>query len=135
MIDLSPKIKVWEPEGHPFDPGVLTQVRNVAALPVTHSVRLMPDGHVGIGVPVGAVVATQAAIVPALVGVDIGCGMNAQPLNLWAKDLPDSLVEVRKAIEDYVPVGFDKFSSVPEFNAHKWGILHERYKRIQDKHN
>jgi tRNA-splicing ligase RtcB len=134
MKELSEKVKVWEPEGFPFEQGVLSQVYNVAKLSITRAVRLMPDGHQGIGGPVGAVVATESAIVPALVGVDIGCGMNAQPLELWAKDLPDDLKAVREAIEDRVPVGFDKFDSVPSFNAEKWGILHERYKRIDDKH-
>jgi tRNA-splicing ligase RtcB (3'-phosphate/5'-hydroxy nucleic acid ligase) len=98
------KIRVWEPVDHPFEPGVMQQVYHVAALPITEGVRLMPDGHQGIGGPVGAVVATRGAIVPAVTGVDIGCGMLAARTSLNAERL-DKLAAIRAAIEDAVPVG------------------------------
>src|SRR5690242_8772579 len=68
----------------------------------------MPDVHAGIGATVGSVIPTRRAIIPAAVGVDIGCGMNAVRLSLAADSLPDSLARVRSAIERAVPVGFDE---------------------------
>ena len=69
-------------------------------------VAAMPDVHTGIGSTVGAVIPTEHAIIPAAVGVDIGCGMNAVRLSLDAAQLPDSLRLIRAAIESAVPVGF-----------------------------
>src|SRR6185503_1480005 len=87
------------------------QLRNVAQLPIVfHHVAAMPDVHAGIGATVGSVIPTRGAIIPAAVGVDIGCGMNAVRLSLTAKDLPDNLGKIRSAIEAAVPVGFDKHS-------------------------
>ncbi|MDH3466363.1 MAG: RtcB family protein [Gammaproteobacteria bacterium] len=85
----------------------LQQLVNIAELPFIHShVAAMPDVHAGIGATVGSVIPTQGAIIPAAVGVDIGCGMNAVRLSLTATELPDSLRRVRSAIESAVPVGF-----------------------------
>ncbi len=98
-------IRVWEPEGFPMEPEVLQQVRNVAQLPVTEAVCLMPDGHWGMGGPVGGVIVTRSAIVPALVGVDIGCGMMAQQLDVPASALDGKLPALRSAIEAAVPHG------------------------------
>ena len=98
-------IRVWEPAGCPMEPEVMRQVRNVAQLPVTQAVCLMPDGHWGIGGPVGGVIVTKSAIVPALVGVDIGCGMIAQQLDLPASALEGTLPALRSAIEAAVPHG------------------------------
>jgi tRNA-splicing ligase RtcB len=86
----------------------LSQLRNIARLPIVHGhVAAMPDVHAGIGATVGAVIPTYEAIIPAAVGVDIGCGMNAVRLSLGAESLPHSLRRVRSAIEAAVPVGFD----------------------------
>lgn len=86
----------------------LRQLYNIAQLPFIHShVAAMPDVHMGIGATVGSVIPTKGAIIPAAVGVDIGCGMNAVRLSLKAKDLPDNLRRVRSAIEAAIPVGFD----------------------------
>src|SRR5215467_1150331 len=83
------------------------QLANVAQLPfVFGHVAAMPDVHAGIGATVGSVIPTRRAIIPAAVGVDIGCGMNAVRLSLKAERLPDSLSRVRAAIERAVPVGF-----------------------------
>jgi tRNA-splicing ligase RtcB len=86
----------------------LRQLEQVAALPFVHGhVAAMPDVHYGIGAAVGTVIPTRGAIIPAAVGVDIGCGMNALRLTLDASDLPESLRYVRAAIESRVPVGFE----------------------------
>ena len=83
------------------------QLANVARLPIVFGhVAAMPDVHAGIGATVGSVIPTRGAIIPAAVGVDIGCGMNALCLSLVAAQLPDSLARVRAAIERAVPVGF-----------------------------
>jgi tRNA-splicing ligase RtcB (3'-phosphate/5'-hydroxy nucleic acid ligase) len=98
-------IRVWEPAGHPLEPEVMRQARQVASLPITEAVCLMPDAHFGIGGPVGGVIATRAAVVPALVGVDIGCGMIATRTDLTAAMLEGRHAAVRVAIEARVPVG------------------------------
>lgn len=86
----------------------LTQLGNISQLPFIHShVAAMPDVHLGKGATVGSVIPTRSAIIPAAVGVDIGCGMNAVRLSLKAKDLPDDLRRIRSSIEAKVPVGFD----------------------------
>ena len=98
-------VKVWTPE---LEPAARRQLENVAALPIVHGhVAAMPDVHAGIGATVGSVIPTKGAIVPAAVGVDLGCGMNAVQLSLKASDLPESLSRIRGAIEAAVPVGFD----------------------------
>jgi tRNA-splicing ligase RtcB (3'-phosphate/5'-hydroxy nucleic acid ligase) len=90
-----------------IEPQALQQLINLSQLPIVHShVAAMPDVHSGIGATVGSVIATKQAIIPAAVGVDIGCGMNAVRLTLSADDLPDGLARLRSAIEAAVPVGF-----------------------------
>jgi tRNA-splicing ligase RtcB len=92
----------------------LEQLLNVSRLPIVHPhVAAMPDVHAGIGATVGSVIPTRGAIVPAAVGVDIGCGMNAIRLSLRAEQLPDSLRRVRNEIEAAIPVGFDMHSEDP----------------------
>src|SRR5467141_1773012 len=87
----------------------LQQLVNVSNLPIVYGhVAAMPDVHAGIGATVGSVIPTRRAIIPAAVGVDIGCGMNAVRLSLKAEQLPDSLARIRTAIERAVPVGFDE---------------------------
>jgi len=85
----------------------MTQIRNMAQMPFLHphGVAVMPDVHAGIGATVGTVIATHKAIIPAAVGVDIGCGMNAVRTSLMADDLPDSLAELRRDIERGIPLG------------------------------
>ena len=85
------------------------QVQNLARLPIVHGhIAVMPDVHAGIGSTVGSVIPTKNAIIPAAVGVDIGCGMNAVRTTLTARDLPESLYRLRAAIESAVPVGFEQ---------------------------
>lgn len=102
--DLVP-IRVWA-NVHELESDAIRQLKAVAALPwVAHHVAVMPDVHVGKGATVGSVIALRGAVAPAAVGVDIGCGMAAQKTNLTAKDLPESLRNVRLAIEESIPVG------------------------------
>jgi tRNA-splicing ligase RtcB len=90
-----------------IEPEALQQLVNLSQLSIVHGhVAAMPDVHAGIGATVGSVIATKQAIIPAAVGVDIGCGMNAVRLTLTADDLPDGLARLRSAIEATVPVGF-----------------------------
>lgn len=105
-------IKMWT-NGVPVESMAIDQLRNIASLPFIHKhVAAMPDVHVGKGATVGSVIATKGAIIPAAVGVDIGCGMNAVRLSLKAEDLPSSLKKIRSEIETMVPVGFDFHSPV-----------------------
>ena len=124
-------VHVWTDE---VDEASLRQLANTASLPfVVGHVAAMPDVHLGIGATVGSVVATEGAIVPASVGVDIGCGMAAVRTTLTAADLPDSLVRLRAAIERRVPVGFEAHPGdgrpPPEARA-----LAEEYRRIVARH-
>jgi tRNA-splicing ligase RtcB len=97
-------IKIWTDV---VEDAALQQLKNIARLPFIHSngVACMPDVHAGIGATVGTVIATDKAIIPAAVGVDIGCGMNAVRLSLKASDLPDDLKKIRLQIERDVPLG------------------------------
>ena len=84
------------------------QLLNISRLPFVHShVAAMPDVHYGKGATVGSVIPCKGAIIPAAVGVDIGCGMNALRLSITADELPDNLRAVRSAIEAAIPVGFN----------------------------
>ncbi len=95
-----------------IDAGTLQQLYNISQLPIIHShIAAMPDVHLGKGATVGSVIPTKGAIIPAAVGVDIGCGMNAIRLSIKAGDLPDNLRALRLAIEAAVPVGFNMHKS------------------------
>ncbi len=98
-------IKAWT-RGVPIEDAAMAQLRNVAGLPFIHRhVAVMPDVHWGMGATVGSVIPTIGAIIPAAVGVDIGCGMMAVRTSLRAEHLPDNLHGVRSAIEAAVPHG------------------------------
>ena len=119
-------VKVWTDD---LDPSARLQLVNISKLPIVYGhVAAMPDVHTGIGATVGSVIATKSAIIPAAVGVDIGCGMNALRLTLIASDLPEGLARVRGAIEDAVPVGFDQHA----FDKVR-GSAHERTARQLDQ--
>ena len=119
-------VKVWTDD---LDPSARLQLVNISKLPIVYGhVAAMPDVHTGIGATVGSVIATKSAIIPAAVGVDIGCGMNAVRLTLIASDLPEGLARVRGAIEDAVPVGFDQHA----FDKVR-GSAHERTARQLDQ--
>ena len=98
-------VKMWT-RHVPVEESALNQLKNLTTLPFVHShVAAMPDVHFGRGATVGSVVCTKRAIVPAAVGVDIGCGMCAIRTSLTAADLPDNLKPLRQAIERSVPHG------------------------------
>jgi len=91
----------------------LTQLKKIAQLPIIHShIAAMPDVHLGIGATVGSVIPTLNAIIPAAVGVDIGCGMSALRLSIKSSQLPDNLLAMRNAIERAVPVGLHAHKTV-----------------------
>jgi len=117
----------------------IQQLLNVAQLPIVHGhVAAMPDVHHGIGATVGSVIPTKQAIIPAAVGVDIGCGMNAVRLTLHAKDLPDNLAKLRRAVEARVPVGFDQHDSDKvrgSAHARQARTLEHRLHKIVGKHS
>lgn len=98
-------IKAWN-NGVAIEDEAWKQLRNVATLPFIHKhVAAMPDTHWGMGATVGSVIATRGAIVPAAVGVDIGCGMMAVRTSVHASQLPDNLFGLRSEIERRIPHG------------------------------
>jgi tRNA-splicing ligase RtcB (3'-phosphate/5'-hydroxy nucleic acid ligase) len=136
-------IKAWT-RGVLFDEKAKEQVRNVARMPFVHGwVAVMPDVHWGMGATVGSVIPTHRAIIPAAVGVDIGCGMMALRTTLGASDLPDDLGGMRRAIEAAVPHGRTHgggpgdrggWRDIPEAAASAWAELRERFEAIAEKH-
>jgi tRNA-splicing ligase RtcB len=116
----------------------IEQLINISKLPIVYPyVAAMPDVHAGIGATVGSVISTRSAIIPAAVGVDIGCGMNAVRTTLTANQLPDNLARVRSAIEASVPVGFEQheWSKVRGSSHARVGRpLNDRLDRIVSKH-
>ena len=135
-------IKAWI-RGVPIEEEARQQLRNAARLPFVHKwIAAMPDVHVGIGAVVGSVIPTKGAIVPAAVGVDIGCGMMAVQTSLVSKDLPDSLHALRTAIEKAVPHGrsvgrgrrdVGSWGNPPENALAAWKELAPGFERIAAK--
>ncbi|WP_146646137.1 RtcB family protein [Labilithrix luteola] len=135
-------IKAWT-QGVPFEAEAEAQLRRVASLPFLHKwVAVMPDVHAGIGATVGSVIATKGAIIPAAVGVDIGCGMIATRTTLRASDLPDNLHGLRCAIEAAVPHGRTDnggpgdrgaWHDLPEDVVSAWTELEPDYTALTDK--
>ena len=136
-------IKAWT-RGVPVEDAARRQLENVARLPIVfRHIAVMPDVHYGIGATVGSVVPTERAVIPAAVGVDIGCGMMAVETDLPASRLPDSLHALRTAIEEAVPHGrthnggrgdAGAWRSIPKPTAAAWKALSDDYARILDKH-
>jgi len=137
-------IKAWT-RGVAVEDAARKQLENVAKLPIVfHHVAAMPDVHFGIGATVGSVVPTERAIIPAAVGVDIGCGMMAVETTLAAAQLPDNLRPMRDAIEAAVPHGRTHnggrndrgaWGKIPGPTAAAWAELAPGYERLIDKHN
>ena len=136
-------IKAWV-RGVPLDDKAKLQLQRTAQLPFIHKwLAAMPDVHWGLGSTVGSVIPTRKAIIPAAVGVDIGCGMAALHTSLTASDLPDDLAPLRSAIEQAVPHGrTDRggrrdrgaFGTPPRRNHKAWEGLEEDYKKIIAKY-
>jgi len=104
-IEQGRPIKMWT-EGVPVEDAARKQLANTAKLPFIYKwLAVMPDVHLGKGSTIGSVIPTKGAIIPAAVGVDIGCGMMAAKTTLVASDLPDNLGPLRAAIEKAVPHG------------------------------
>lgn len=133
------RIKAWV-KGVPVEPQAREQLENVAGLPFVHShLAVMPDVHFGRGATVGSVIPTKGAIIPAAVGVDIGCGMMAVETTLRAEHLPDSLAKLRSEIERKAPAGVGRngeWGTIPDSVASRWrnSDLEERLDRIREKH-
>ena len=105
-MELMKNVQAWT-DGLEIEHEAIQQIRNLSGLPILAGhIAVMPDVHFGKGATVGSVIPTLGAIIPAAVGVDIGCGMCAVRTDLVAGDLPDSLAKLRSAIEASVPVGF-----------------------------
>lgn len=123
---------MWAYE-HEIEPQAAQQIRNVAALPWVHGVRVMPDVHLGVGATIGTVIASEQAISPSAVGVDLGCGVNAVRTNLTLEDVDAKLHKVRLAIEAAVPVGFnahDKMVTVQGIGG--WSPFWSRFKDLHE---
>jgi len=120
-------VKSWT-KGVPFEEEARQQLRNIASLPFIHKwVAAMPDVHLGKGATIGSVVPTIGAVIPAAVGVDIGCGMIAVKTSLTANQLPDNLAAIRTAIEAAVPHGrsMSRGRRMPKRDKGAWGELPE----------
>ena len=104
-IEQGRPVKMWT-EGVPVEDAAKKQLANTAQMPFIYKwLAVMPDVHLGKGSTIGSVIPTKGAIIPAAVGVDIGCGMMAAKTTLKASDLPDNLGPLRAAIEKAVPHG------------------------------
>jgi tRNA-splicing ligase RtcB (3'-phosphate/5'-hydroxy nucleic acid ligase) len=136
-------VKMWT-QGVPVDDSAKKQLENIARMPFVHShLAVMPDVHLGKGATVGSVIATKGAIIPAAVGVDIGCGMMAVQTSLKAKDLPESLAALRSRIERAVPHGSvsvrgrahkGSWGNTPDSVRTRWSTLAERHDAIIAKY-
>ncbi|MFY1028994.1 RtcB family protein [Pseudomonas asiatica] len=134
-------VKLWT-DGVPVEDDARKQLLNTARMPfIFKHLAVMPDVHLGKGSTIGSVIPTVDAIIPAAVGVDIGCGMIAARTSLYARDLPDNLHGLRNAIEHAVPHGktFGKhdqgaWADVPAKADKAWGQLAGRFKAITDKY-
>ncbi|MCH7542334.1 MAG: RtcB family protein [Proteobacteria bacterium] len=136
-------IKAWT-KGVQVEDVAAEQLRNMANMPFIHKhVAVMPDVHWGMGATIGSVIPTKGAIIPAAVGVDIGCGMMAVRTTLTANDLPDNLTAIRSDIEAAVPHGRTDnggkndrgaWHHMPKSADDRWAALLERYDAITEKH-
>ncbi len=131
-------IKAWV-RGVALDEGAVLQLTHIANLPFIYKwVAAMPDVHVGKGATIGSVIATRNAIIPAAVGVDIGCGMMAVRTSLCSRDLPDHLERIRAAIERAVPHGrtggrhrdAGAWDEIPSAIGSRWAELEPRFAEL-----
>ena len=130
--------------GVPVDDKARAQLAKAAAMPfIFKHVAAMPDVHVGIGATVGSVIPTKGAVIPAAVGVDIGCGMMAARTSLVASDLPDNLEGIRAAIEAAVPhgrsVGHGKrdtgsWGEPPIDILDAWSTISDRFDKLTERY-
>src|SRR5437867_11845170 len=121
-----PIVKAWD-HGVPMEPDVWKQVDNLASVPGVERIAIMPDAHIGKGACVGSAILTREIVIPAAVGVDIGCGRHAAPLSLERSDLTN-LPKVRAAIERRVPVGRTNNGQAGDRGA--WGRVPDDVMRV-----
>lgn len=115
---VAPNLRNWATE---VDYETIRQASATARLPILAGpVALMPDAHVGIGSTVGSVIATDGAIIPSAVGVDVGCGMAAALTDLTASDLPDDLTPMLSGVARVVPAGVGESHSESTAHANRW---------------
>ena len=135
-------VKLWT-RGVPVEDEAREQLARTARLPfIFHHVAAMPDVHLGKGSTVGSVIPTKKAVIPAAVGVDIGCGMMAAKTTLTATDLPDHLGKVRSAIERAVPHGRSPGKrdrgawgeTPPDEVDAAWAALAPRFAHLVERH-
>jgi tRNA-splicing ligase RtcB (3'-phosphate/5'-hydroxy nucleic acid ligase) len=136
-------VKAWT-RGVPVEDEARKQLANAARLPIVFKhIAAMPDVHLGIGATVGSVIPTLKAIIPAAVGVDIGCGMMAAKTTLRAEDLPDNLGPLRSAIERAVPHGSNprsrgrdqgSWENPPETVDQIWATLADEFDALCELH-
>jgi tRNA-splicing ligase RtcB len=136
-------IKAWT-KGVPVEDAAKQQLLNIAQLPFIYRwIAVMPDVHLGKGATVGSVIPTRKAIIPAAVGVDIGCGMMAVRTSLTANELPDDLAPLRRAIESAVPHGRTDnggrndrgaWRNPPARTLEAWAQLEPKYAEIVARH-
>jgi tRNA-splicing ligase RtcB len=130
-------IRIWTED---IEDSAMQQLKNIATLPFIHphGIAAMPDVHYGIGATVGSVIASEKAIIPAAVGVDIGCGMMAVRLDgARAEHLPSGLSPLRSAIERAVPTGFERHAPAQQnahYNEGAAAALYQDFKWLQKSH-
>lgn len=127
MYKINDKILAWL-DPNTIEEAAKQQLLNISEMPFLYKhVAVMPDCHLGKGATVGSVIATDKAIIPAAVGVDIGCGMIAVKTKFFANDLPDDLEKLRHSIERRIPLG----AGVSNRNVE--GTALERVKALKEK--
>ncbi|MGP5209399.1 RtcB family protein [Psychrobacter alimentarius] len=139
-------IRLWT-KGVPVDPKAHDQLIKASKMPFIYKwLAVMPDVHVGIGATIGTVLPTKEAIIPAAVGVDIGCGMMAVQTTLTADDLPDNLRGLRTELEKAIPHGRSKirgrgsrrdvgsWTNPDDAVMNGWGTLVDDFNYITQKH-
>jgi len=129
-------VKMWVGDME-VEQAAIQQITNISTLPILAGhIAVMPDVHMGKGATVGSVIPTRSAIIPAAVGVDIGCGMCAVMTNLTADDLPDSLFALRNQIERDVPVGFNEHKAgIPSVSGPYADILRKNLKKTMERYD
>ncbi|MBD2024035.1 RtcB family protein [Leptolyngbya sp. FACHB-711] len=133
-LNLSTPVPVLSWAGHELGHDEMKMAKNVASLPFVHKhVALMPDVHLGKGALVGSVIATKDAIVPAAVGVDIGCGMCAVKTPYHADQLDGKLKQIRLDVEKLIPVGFNENKDTDKdvTNWQGWGDFKDLHSGVQ----
>lgn len=141
VINKGKPVKIWTDE---IDANAIEQLENLSRMPfIHHHVAAMPDVHWGMGATIGSVIPSKGAVIPAAVGVDLGCGMMAVQTTLTANDLPDNLRSLRLDIEAAVPHGRSDnggpndvggWSELPSDINARWMGLAKQYDQIVTKH-